>query len=521
LTGGVEYASPSSQVESAEKAWLPPAPGSVTPQIARGIRLLGTVAWSDRAEETLGRLQVVVRILQANSLDVGGGAAKVARSLMESYRALGHHSWMIVGVKHTTDPDVYTIRHGPAAHGWERPWWYLHDRLRPRSGRAARAAKAAAVLASPRKVIDERMGVENFDFPGTRQLLGATPELADIVHLHNLHGDYFDLRELQPLSRALPVVVTLHDPWMFTGHCAYFLDCTRWQHGCGSCPYPEVYPAVHRDSTDRNWLRKREIYRNSSLFVAAPSKWLLERAEVSILSEGIVTTRLIPNGVNLSIFRPGEKESARQRTGLPQGERILLFSGFSPDKSSFKDLPTLRAATEILGNNPGSDHVTMVVLGQGGEVRRTGGVTIRFAEYETDEAKVASFYQASDVYVHAARVGGENHSLAVLEALACGVPVVATAVGGIPEQVSAYASPSEGGNGSKSDIPTGILTPPSDPKALAEALTFLIEHSSLLRTMGANAARDARLRFDLQTQVDAYLEWYEEIIEEHGQRATA
>jgi O-antigen biosynthesis rhamnosyltransferase len=87
--------------------------------------------------------------------------------------------------------------------------------------------------------------------------------------------------------------------------------------------------------------------------------------------------------------------------------------------------------------------------------------------------------------------------------------------------VSAYASPSEGGNRSKSDIPTGILTPPSDPKALAEALTFLIEHSSLLRTMGANAARDARLRFDLQTQVDAYLEWYEEIIEEHGQRATA
>ncbi len=362
--------------------------------------------------------------------------------------------------------------------------------------------------------------MENFDFPGTRGLLEVTEEPPDVVHLHNLHGGYFDLRELQRLSEAVPVVVTLHDPWMFTGHCAYFLDCTRWQHGCGSCPYPEVYPAVRRDSTDRNWLRKRQIYRNSSLFVAAPSKWLLERAEVSILSEGIVMTRLIPNGVNLSTFRPGAKESARKRMGLPQGERILLFSGFSPEKSSFKDLPTLLAATQILGNRPGSDHVTMVVLGQGGEARRTGGVTIRFADYEADEANVARFYQASDVYVHAARVGGENHSLAVLEALACGLPVVATNVGGIPEQVRAYASPSEGGNRSKSDTPTGILTPPSDPKALAEALAFLIEDSSLLRTIGANAARDARLRFDLQTQVDAYLEWYEEIIEEHGQRAT-
>jgi glycosyltransferase involved in cell wall biosynthesis len=355
--------------------------------------------------------------------------------------------------------------------------------------------------------------VENFDFPGTRRLLDITPEVPDVVHLHNLHGSYFDLRVLRSLSSAVPVVVTMHDPWMFTGHCAYSLDCDRWQHGCGSCPYPDVYPAVRRDSTDRNWLRKKEIYENSSLFVAAPSRWLLERAEVSMLSGGIVGTRLIPNGVDLSIFRPGDAASARELLGLPQDERILL----SLVRDRFKDFKTLRAAAEILGNRAGADRITLVVLGEKGEPQTMGAVTIRFVGYETDEAKVVAYYQAADVYVHAARVGAENHSLAVLEALACGLPVVATDVGGIPEQIKSLrpASPSSPDRSGREGA-TGILTPPGDPKELADAVALVIDDISLLRTCSSNAVEDARRRFDLQTQVDAYLDWYGEIVEERA-----
>jgi glycosyltransferase involved in cell wall biosynthesis len=462
-----------------------------------------------------------VKVLQVNTLDDGGGAARVARKLFEAYRAHGHQTWMVVGVKRIGNPDIFTISHAPAARVWGRPWWRIHDRLRPYPGRAAKVARVAAALASPRKIVSERRGLEDFDFPGTRRLLELAPEVPDVVHLHNLHGGYFDLRELKSLSRAVPVVVTLHDAWMFTGHCAYFLDSDRWQHGCGSCPYPDVYPAVRRDNTHRNWLRKKQIYEKSSLFVAAPSRWLLQRAEISILSQGIVGTRLIPNGVDLSIFRPGDKACARERIGLPQDERILLFSGFSPSSSSFKDIATLRAAAEILGTRAGTDRITLVVLGGSGETQRIGRAGVRFAGYEVDESKVADFYRAADVYVHAARVGGENHSLAVLEALACGVPVVATAVGGIPEQVkSLHPAPSGTASRPDRDSATGILTPAGDPKALADAVASLIENVSLHQAMSANAAQDARRRFDLQTQVDAYLDWYGEIIEARVQRPT-
>jgi glycosyltransferase involved in cell wall biosynthesis len=461
-----------------------------------------------------------MRILQVNAVDDSGGAAKVARKLFEGYRMRGHESWMAVGVKHTADPHILHISQAPTARGWERPWWRLHDAVRPHSGRASRAT---ALMASPAKIIDEFRGIENFEFPGTRQLLDLTPEAPDVVHLHNLHGffGYFDLREIQRLSRVVPIVVTLHDLWMFTGHCAYSLDCKRWQLGCGSCPYLDTYPAVRRDSTDLNWLRKRQIYQNSSLFVAAPSRWLLDQAKVSILSEGIVDTRLIPNGVDLSIFRPGDKASARERIGLPQDERILLFSGFDPGGSPYKDLSTLRSAAEILGKRGGSDRITLLVLGGTGTTERAGQATVRFAGYETNEAEVASFYQAADIYVHAARDGAENHSLAILEALACGLPIVATEVGGLPEQVRSLRPASSGSvDQSDSDGATGILTPPGEPEALADAVALLIEDDARLQSMSANAAMDARGRFDLQTQVNAYLDWYREILEGSVQSST-
>ena len=464
------------------------------------------------ARTSPGSLQTALRILQVSAVDgYAGGAAKVASKLFEGYGARGHQSWMAVGVKRSSKANVFAIPNAPAAHGWGRLWWSLHDRVRTYSGRASRAT---ALIASPQKIVDDFRGVENFAFPGTQRLLGLAPEAPDVVHLHNLHGffGYFDLRALQPLSRTVPTVVTLHDSWMFTGHCAVSFDCNKWESGCGSCPYLDTYPSVRRDSTDLNWLRKKQIYQNSSLFVAAPSRWLLERAKASILSHGIVGTRLIPNGVDLSIFRPAVKAAARERIGLPQDERILLFSGSSPANSPIKDLPTLRAAVEMVGR-VGTD-ITLVVLGASEETQRIGQATIRFAGYETDEAKVARFYQAADVYVHAARVGAENHSLAILEALACGAPVVASDVGGIPEQVNSLRPGSSGSaHPSNPDGATGILTPPGDAKALADAITILIDDTSLLRAMSSNAATDARRRFDLQTQVDAYLDWYQELIE--------
>ena len=79
------------------------------------------------------------------------------------------------------------------------------------------------------------------------------------VLYHVLH----DLRQLAPLSHRLPVAMTLHDEWTFTGHCAYALHGDRWRDGCGSCPDLGVYPAIPRDGTRANLRAKASIYERS------------------------------------------------------------------------------------------------------------------------------------------------------------------------------------------------------------------------------------------------------------------
>jgi glycosyltransferase involved in cell wall biosynthesis len=86
----------------------------------------------------------------------------------------------------------------------------------------------------------------------------------------------------------------------------------------------------------------------------------------------------------------------------------------------------------------------------------------------------------------------------VLEALACGTPVVATAVGGIPEQIE--------------EARTGFLAPEGDVAGLAARMTQVLLGPDLRQRMGMLAAESARQRFDLDRQVDAYLDWYHEVV---------
>ena len=103
--------------------------------------------------------------------------------------------------------------------------------------------------------------------------------------------------------------------------------------------------------------------------------------------------------------------------------------------------------------------------------------------------------------------------------MACGTPVVATAVGGIPEQVNGLGTLENlpgGWNSYPLTGATGILVPSGDPRAMAEAAIYLLNNSDICQNLGQNAARDAIRRFDLEEHAEAYLEWYKEILMERN-----
>lgn len=448
-----------------------------------------------------------MHILQVNTADMGGGAESVAWQLFKGYRHSGHVSWLAVGSNQSGDADVFSIPQDELRHSWAKTWLGLAERLEPLVGRvrgAGRVQKLCGLgIGQPGRWVDRVRGIEDFSFPGTRHLPNLPPVVPDILQCHNLHGawlpdgGYFDLTALPWLSGRLPVVVTMHDAWLLSGHCAHSFDCERWKTGCGSCPDLTIYPSIRRDATAYNWARKQRIFSKSRLYLSAPSHWLMQKVQQSMLTSAIVESQVIPNGVNLAVFHPEDKIAVRRTLGLPHNQKIVLFAAHGVRGNVWKDYPTMRAAIEGVGRRLQEEDVLFVALGDEGDTERVGHAQIRFIPFTKNPDEVARYYQAADVYLHAARA--DTFPNTVLEALACGVPVVATAVGGIPEQVD--------------DSKTGFLVPSGDRQAMADSLIRLLSGEHLRRQFGQEAVRTARTRFDLQRQVNSYLTWFEKIME--------
>jgi glycosyltransferase involved in cell wall biosynthesis len=474
-----------------------------------------------------------LKILQVSIADSLGGGEKLAWDQFDAYRALGHTSWLAVGYKTGTDPDILQIPNPRVGGRWQDFWptphpsgsrWYdfwswLGEKLAVQEERRAfpglpQLRQAATFMSRPLKRIDELLGHVDFRFPGTWKLLDLPPEMPDIIHCHNLHFWYFDLRALPWLSRQRPVILSMHDAWLLSGLCCHSFDCDRWKDGCGQCPYLDAWRAnLERDGTAYNWKRKKSIYARSRLRVTSACKWVMDRVDQSILAAGIVEKRIIPYGVDLSVFHPAvDKEALRSELGLPSDALVLLFVGRTLGNNQSKDYATLRAGVDLAAR--WRPHRRIVLICRGGELppERYDNVDVLFQPWGSDFTEPIRFYQACDVYVHAARI--DTFPLSVMEAMGCGAPVIGTAVGGIPEQIKSLGPEAGGIEGVQypAEEATGILVAPQNAERLGQAIATLLDDDQLRRQMSVNAHQDAHKRFSLNRQIQDYLHWYEEIV---------
>ena len=144
-----------------------------------------------------------MNILTIASHDGTGGAATVARDIFRACRDRGHASWRAVGQKDSGDPDVVSL----APQGLSSRFELKNQHELTPAMRRCRARQL-------------ELGIEDFHFPKSREVLTLGPGRPDIVHAHNLHRGFFDLRFLPALSRAVPLFLTMHDAWLLSGNCA-------------------------------------------------------------------------------------------------------------------------------------------------------------------------------------------------------------------------------------------------------------------------------------------------------------
>ncbi len=160
----------------------------------------------------------------------------------------------------------------------------------------------------------------------------------------------------------------------------------------------------------------------------------------------------------------------------------------------YKDYITIEETLNDLQTRlPTKRNVVFLAVGEGGKSEVSVNLERRFIPYQKDIKALAKYYQAADIYLHAARA--ENFPNVILEALACGTLVIATNVGGIGEQIR--------------DGETGYLVPPQGTRQMSNQVLALLKDPERVRKMSTLAAQDARERFSMKCMVDNYLDFYQ------------
>jgi glycosyltransferase involved in cell wall biosynthesis len=199
----------------------------------------------------------------------------------------------------------------------------------------------------------------------------------------------------------------------------------------------------------------------------------------------------IPNPIDLDLWRPMNRDESRRELGLAPQTRIVICHGRI--QMHHKGLDVLLDAWERVRANPTGQDSRLLLIGSGGDnailrerLEHLGPSGIQWIErYELDRSVMRRYLSAADLYVLASRA--EGFPVAPLEAMACGLPIVAS---DLPSMRHILQHGSVSG---------GLIVPRENPRALAEALQKLLEDPDLRRDLGRNARRNVEERFSIES----------------------
>ena len=314
----------------------------------------------------------------------------------------------------------------------------------------------------------------------------------DAISLQNIHR-YMSFGLVERLPKDIPIVWTLRDMWLLTGHCWYSMDCEKYLGGCPMpCPQKDEWWGLLRP-TDREWQRRDRFIRENAhrLIIAAPSRWLAELAKKRF--GGVVRVEWIPNTVETDIFRPIQDRAAVRRSlELPEDERIVMASAVSLDEPR-KGIRYLFEALDSIRNQ--GRPVRLLLVGATHAGAPTYGVTC--VGSIRDKALLNLYYNAADVFVLPSLA--DNMPNTLVEALAAGTPSVVFDVGGCPEVVR--------------DGETGFVARAGDVDSLRDCLLKVIsQESGAPLEMRIRCRGVAETEYALHLQGKRYAELFSELL---------
>jgi glycosyltransferase involved in cell wall biosynthesis len=313
----------------------------------------------------------------------------------------------------------------------------------------------------------------------------------EIINIHWVAG-FLDLGAFFSwLPAGMPLVWTLHDMNSFTGGCSQDLGCGKFTTQCGACP--QLGSSDKSDLTRDVWRRKKKYYSTlhvERFHIVTPSRWLGEEVKRSPLLSRFPSS-VIPYGLDLEVFKPRDRYFSREVLGIPQGAKVILFvsNGLHTHLKGFKHLV---GALEGMSSSSG---IFLLCLGFG-----SSPAIERFPQAHipsmTNDRSLSMVYSAADVFVLPSLA--DNLPNTMLEAIACGTPVVGFATGGIPDGVRPGV--------------TGLLAKTGDSAELRTAILEMLGNDAKRAEMSANCRSIALAEYNLGLQTTRYVELYTEML---------
>ncbi len=323
----------------------------------------------------------------------------------------------------------------------------------------------------------------------------------DIIHIHNIHGYFLNYRILFDfLSHSgIQVIWTVHDCWLYTGHCYHYMyaGCDRWKTGCGHCPQRWKFPrSLLADRSARNFRDKRDAFCSmpeDRLTIVPVSDWMRSEMSESFLKD--YRFQVIHNGIDTDVFspQPALESEVRRCYGLGDRHVILGIASIWSEEKGLNDFVEMAARLD-------SDEVIVLVgmdrkqlddvLSRCG--RTALGDRMVAVKRTADVHQLAGLYSTADVLVNP--TWQDNYPTVNLEAISCGTPVVTYRTGGSIEAVAGD---------------TGFVVEQGDIEGLVDAVRRV-------ETLGKAHFRDAcRSRavkeFRKEDRYAEYIELYERL----------
>ncbi len=358
-----------------------------------------------------------MKVTLINTSDAGGGAPAACMRLLHALRLQGAYARLLVQHKKTDSKAVSGI---------------VKDAV---SNLRARLTFLAERI--PFILFHERDKTVRFAFSpanaGTSIINNPLVKDADILHLHWSNSGFLSISDLKELiNTGKPIIWTLHDMWTFTGGCHYSGSCQRFKNECGNCPF--LRDASENDLSHKGWLRKAVMYAGAkNITFVACSNWLAGVAGTSSLIKEF-PINAIPNPIDIEVFSPRDKIAERMKRGINTDAKIILF-GAANINDKRKGIKYLVEALQLLKqSNQDTSNVEVVIFGKNKHFDVT---QLPFPVHQlniiTNENDLAAVYSMADVFVTTSLE--DNLPNMVMEAMACGTPVVAFRTGGVPEMI--------------------------------------------------------------------------------------